>query len=135
MWHSHYCDYYKENRESDPANVACAYELVSGNDFPRRDPSTWTIGGRFHGKKEWIELGSRIGEQFEERGQRRRFQLQEKSGEAFAEYRLKVTGTWDKPKKSNSLQLAEWTMLDCSSRRFKDRNSARIAIPPAATEA
>eukprot|EP00912_Choanoflagellata_sp_UC4_P000301 UC4_evm3s182 len=119
---------------SDNSNKACSYDLVSGNDFPRRDPKTWTISGRFHKSKEWVLLDSRSGEQFKDRGQRKHFRLQEKFGESFAEYRFMVTETWNKPKKSTSLQLAEWIMYDCKGSIFRDRNTARISIPPSATE-
>ena len=51
-----------------------SYSLVSGNDAPERDPSTWTLAGSVDGTT-WVDIDSQAGQTFSDRGLKRTFDL------------------------------------------------------------
>ena len=77
-----------------------AYSLTSANDYPVRDPATWTLSGSNDGTT-WTTVDSRSGESFASRYLKRDFALTQPAA-AYLQYRIAMTA------KSGSItQLAE----------------------------
>ena len=81
-----------------------AYGLISANDFPKRDPRTWTLLGSNDGKQ-WNVLDQRSDEMFSKRFQRRQFKV--KGPGDYAWYKLDVTHNQG----AGTTQLAELQLL------------------------
>jgi signal transduction histidine kinase len=79
------------------------YVLISANDVSSRDPSSWQMLGSNDGGKTWDLLDSRTNEIFEQRMQKRFFQLR-KSG-VYSLYQLQVISV-ARPAATSSIQLA-----------------------------
>ena len=77
-----------------------AYSLTAANDYPVRDPATWTLSGSNDGTT-WTTIDSRSGEVFASRYLKRDFALTQPAA-AYRQYRIAMTA------KSGSItQLAE----------------------------
>lgn len=81
-----------------------AYTFTSANDAKERDPNEWTLYGSHDGEN-WEAIDIRTGEEFNERKQTRRFDIEFPS--AYTHFKLHLTGTWD----SSAFQMAEWRMI------------------------
>lgn len=88
----------------DTAQKIGAYTFTSGNDAKERDPSVWTLYGSNDGVT-WEVVDVRSGEEFNERRQTRRFNVEFPT--AYTHFKLHLTGTWD----SSAFQMAEWRMI------------------------
>lgn len=64
------------------------YSLVSGNDFPERDPKDWTLQGSNDGTN-WTTLDTRPGQSWSGRNQGRSFRFQNTT--AYSYYKLMIT--------------------------------------------
>lgn len=83
-----------------------ALAITSANDADARDPENFTLVGSNDGGATWVELGSWIGEGFDERFERRVFSVDNLL--AFTSYRLNIT----KNKGDDTLmQLAEIELI------------------------
>lgn len=98
-------DFYMQLSFPSGINVN-AYELVSGNDAPDRDPQDWELVGS-NDEENWTVLDQVSGFSFTGRKQVARFDYD--NTEAFRFYRLNITakagGT------SGIFQLAEWRIF------------------------
>lgn len=90
--------------EATDAFTASSYSLVSAADAPENDPSAWTLSGSEDGKS-WTVLDSKSSVAFGNRGQRKNFELDNKT--AFTYYKLAVTAT----KGGEAFHLAEFYMV------------------------
>lgn len=86
---------------SEPA-VITEYAMVSANDFPGRDPQTWTISGSTDGET-WTELDTRS-EDFDERQMRQEYELD--GSEEYQYFQLDITENAG----DSSTQLADWLL-------------------------
>ncbi|CDN44144.1 discoidin domain-containing protein [Paenibacillus sp. P22] len=82
------------------AYAARQYSLTSANDFPARDPKSWSLQGSNDGSS-WTTLDTRSGETFASRFQTKTYAISNTS--AFKYYRLNVTAN----NGGAELQLAE----------------------------
>jgi glucose/arabinose dehydrogenase/PKD repeat protein/type 1 glutamine amidotransferase len=80
-------------RMAQPAAVT-HYSLTSANDFPGRDPKSWTLQGSMDGQS-WTNLDTRTGETFADRFQTREFQFANTT--AYQHYRLNITANAGEP--------------------------------------
>ncbi|GAA4051637.1 hypothetical protein GCM10022409_43150 [Hymenobacter glaciei] len=78
------------------------YVLVSGNDSPERDPTTWTVQGSNDGSK-WTVLDSQSGQSWPSRNLPRSFGFANST--AYSYYKLDITANGG----GNIIQLAEVT--------------------------
>jgi signal transduction histidine kinase len=114
------------------------YALISGNDFPQRDPRDWRLLGSNDGGRTWVTLDVRTNEIFQTRQQRKVYKIQNET--AFGTYRLEIDRTRD-PSGANSVQLAEIELMGRSeddhgpTPLFTDVISAQGDNPPAETVA
>jgi alpha-mannosidase len=86
-----------------------SYTLTSANDAPERDPYTWRLLGSNDGGTTWTTLDTRTGVVFSSRLEKRAFSIA--SPALFNVYRLAIDRV-DDPTTANSVQLAEWELLD-----------------------
>jgi peptide-N4-(N-acetyl-beta-glucosaminyl)asparagine amidase len=52
-----------------------AYEIMSANDVPERDPMNWVVEGSNDGGSTWHVLDKQTSQMFEDRFQRRTFKI------------------------------------------------------------
>jgi len=71
------------------AKVVTSLAITSANDAPARDPENFHLQGSNDGGVTWVELGNWIGESFDQRFQRKLFEMG--NGFAFSSYRLNIT--------------------------------------------
>lgn len=90
--------------EADKAFAATSYSLVSAADAPENDPSAWTLSASADGNN-WTVLDSKSGVAFGNRGQRKNFELDNKSD--FQYYKLEIKGT----RGGEAFHLAEFYMV------------------------
>ncbi|WP_222123108.1 GH92 family glycosyl hydrolase [Streptomyces sp. SLBN-118] len=83
--------------------VVKQYTLTSANDYPGRDPKSWTLQG-FDGIN-WVTLDTRTNIDFSDRRQTRAFVIN--NSNAYSGYRLQVTANHG----AAETQLAEWELL------------------------
>jgi len=81
-----------------------AYGLTSANDFPKRDPRSWTLQGSNDGRQ-WDVIDQRTDETFSKRFQRRQFEVKDPGD--YAWYQLDVTHNQG----AGTTQLAELQLL------------------------
>lgn len=81
-----------------------AYTFTSANDAKERDPSEWTLYGSNDGET-WEAIDSRAEEEFAERKETRRFNIE--LPQAYSHFKLHLTSTWS----SGTFQMAEWRMI------------------------
>lgn len=81
-----------------------AYTFTSASDAKERDPSEWTLYGSNDGNT-WEVVDVRSGEEFHDRKETRRFNVEFPT--AYTHFKLHLTGTWD----SGTFQMAEWRMI------------------------
>ncbi len=93
------------------------YALVSGDDFPERDPRDWRLLGSKDGGRHWEVLDVRQQETFGARRQRRVFSLPREV--AYPKYRLQIDSVAS-PGLANSVQLAEIEPLGPSEKSDTD---------------
>ncbi|MBM7116892.1 GH92 family glycosyl hydrolase [Archangium primigenium] len=86
------------------AKTVKLYTLTSGNDFPGRDPKSWTLQGSNNGTT-WTTLDTRTGQDFPWRYQTRAFAITNTL--SYSQYRLQVTENHG----DVNTQLAEWELL------------------------
>ena len=86
------------------AKTVKLYTLTSGNDFPGRDPKSWTLQGSNNGTT-WTTLDTRTGQDFPWRHQTRAFAITNTL--SYSQYRLQVTENHG----DVNTQLAEWELL------------------------
>jgi len=106
-----------------------AYAISSGNDFPARDPATWTLSGSNDGAT-WQVLDKRQGETFSDRHLRRSFDISQPGD--FTWYKLVVS----KNKGAGQTQLAELELLTAAEVKARAAENAATRTAedgPAAT--
>ena len=86
----------------EPA-VITNYAMVSANDFPGRDPQTWTMSGSTDGET-WTELDTRS-EDFDQRFMRQEYELD--NTEEYQYFQLEITENAG----DSSTQLADWLLF------------------------
>ena len=86
------------------AKTVKMYTLTSGNDFPGRDPKSWSLLGSNDGSS-WVTLDTRTAQDFPWRFQTRAFALNNTT--AYSQYRLQVTTNHG----DVNTQLAEWELI------------------------
>ncbi|XP_050275005.1 peptide-N(4)-(N-acetyl-beta-glucosaminyl)asparagine amidase [Quercus robur] len=59
----------------DKMHELVAYELMSANDVPERDPRDWVVEGSNDGRSSWHLLDKQTSQMFEDRFQRRTFKI------------------------------------------------------------
>ncbi|RYG62859.1 discoidin domain-containing protein [bacterium] len=79
--------------------VVTKYALTSANDFPERDPKSWTLQGSNNGTS-WANLDTRSNETFTARFQRKEYTFTNTVG--YTKYRVNITAA-----SGNTLQAAE----------------------------
>ncbi|HEY3482066.1 MAG TPA: ThuA domain-containing protein, partial [Streptomyces sp.] len=98
-----------------------SYSLVSANDFPGRDPKSWTLQGSADGST-WVDLDTRTNEVFQERFQTRTFTFANTT--VYPNYRLNITANAGEP----IIQLADLKL-------FKDTSTTPPPPEPAPQQA
>lgn len=86
----------------EPA-VVTHYVMTSANDFPGRDPQTWTLQGSADGET-WVDLDERT-DAWTQRFQRKEFSIE--NDQAYAHYRLVISKNHGEP----LTQLADWLLF------------------------
>jgi len=81
------------------------YSLTSGNDFPERDPVSWTLSGSNDGNQ-WNVLDTRNNQLFVGRYSTMEFEIQDKQNE-YQFFRMLFT----KVRSGNFFQLSEWQLF------------------------
>ena len=88
------------------AKIVSSIAITSANDAPSRDPENFNLQGSNDGGKTWVTVGSWIGETFDNRFERKLFEMG--NGFAYSTYRLNIT----KNKGDDTLmQLAEIELI------------------------
>lgn len=85
------------------AKVITNYVMTSANDFPGRDPKTWTVQGSTDGQT-WVDLDSRT-DTFAQRFQRKVYEID--NDVAYQHYRIQITENSGE----NLTQLADWLLF------------------------
>src|SRR4051794_40534875 len=98
-----------------------SYSLVSANDFPGRDPKSWTLQGSADGAT-WTDLDTRTNEAFTDRFQTRTFTFANTT--VYPNYRLNITANAGEP----IIQLADLKL-------FKDTSTTPPPPEPAPQQA
>jgi formylglycine-generating enzyme required for sulfatase activity len=81
-----------------------AYQLVSANDMPDRDPKSWELFGSADGGKTWSSVDARTGQKFPERHQAREFPLAQPGSYNAFKWVISETG-------GTGVQLAEFELV------------------------
>ncbi|MFY0580894.1 discoidin domain-containing protein [Cystobacter fuscus] len=89
---------------SGGAKTVKMYTLTSANDFPGRDPRSWSLQGSNDGST-WVTLDTRTGQDFPWRYQTRAFAVNNNT--AYSQYRLQINETHG----DSITQLAEIELL------------------------
>jgi hypothetical protein len=94
-------------QRTSSSSVVTQYTLTSGNDWPDRDPLSWTLEGSTTGAAgSWTVIDTRTNQGFSNRHQTRVFTANP-SNLSFTYYRLNITANH-----GNSItQLAEWRLF------------------------
>jgi len=71
------------------AQIVSSIALTSANDAPSRDPENFNVQGSNDGGNTWVDLGSWVGESFDQRFERKLFEMG--NGFAFSSYRINIT--------------------------------------------
>jgi hypothetical protein len=95
-------------QQAPAGSVVTQYSLTSANDYPERDPRSWTLEGSNDGTS-WSPLDSRANQGFLTRHQTRIFTCNP-NGVSYTYYRLTITST-----RSTDTQLAEWRLFGTTS--------------------
>ncbi|WP_339770305.1 discoidin domain-containing protein [uncultured Paraglaciecola sp.] len=86
--------------------IVNSISITSANDSPERDPENFTVLGSNDGGATWEEVESWIGESFDNRFERKLFEM--RNGFAYASYRINITKNKGD---SNLMQLAEIELI------------------------
>jgi len=89
--------------KSANAYIIKKYALSSANDFPGRDPKSWTLEASTDGTN-WKTLDIRSDEAFADRYQRNEYAISNST--AYTYYKMTITCA-----SGNTLQLSEWELL------------------------
>ncbi|MFC3120602.1 discoidin domain-containing protein [Agaribacter flavus] len=101
--------------EEDPAWVQVTFDLpvavntlalTSANDAPSRDPENFSLWARNSEEDPWIEIGSVLGESFDERFERKSFSFQNQL--AYSIYRVNITKNFGN---DSLMQVAEIELI------------------------
>jgi len=87
--------------------VATQYTITSSDDFPERDPKSWSLLGSNDGSS-WITLDTKTDEEFGSRAQKNTYTFT--NAEAYSYYRLQINEVKD-PATATGVQLAELEIL------------------------
>ena len=82
--------------------VVSSYTLISGNDYPERDPSSWKLEGSNDGSS-WSSIDSRSGQSFSGRLQKKAFASSNTT--AYQYYKLSISTSF------TEIQLADLTLF------------------------
>ncbi|SEB10209.1 basic secretory protein-like protein [Pedobacter hartonius] len=84
--------------------IVTSYRLTSGNDFPDRDPKSWTLHGS-NDNSNWTQLDSQTNQVFTSRKQEKTYSFSNLT--AYKYYRISVSAN----NGSAGFQLAEWRVI------------------------
>ncbi|CAI9102617.1 OLC1v1000917C4 [Oldenlandia corymbosa var. corymbosa] len=87
----------------DPLYKIVAYELMSANDAPERDPAEWVLEASQDGGSSWHILDKQTAQKFEERFQRKLFKINS-PGISANTFRFRFTSVRD-PKSTSRFQI------------------------------